>query len=294
MAEIKKKIDELESGIGALENQYASRRFSWDADSDAGYQDYLQLMRNSGKQAMQDTVGKASALTGGYANSYAVNAGQQAYNDFAKQGADAALNFRQMARDTFDAENQSILSRLNLLKEQKNDIWNDAALRAGFGDYSGYVENLGMNENTVKAAYSGIAAPTEAQIAFAKQRYAEGGDAAVDAYIASLEGVDTDAIITALEADDATYGEDGAKLRSAPGVLKSRMRRSSKGGRNWGGSNTLNNNAEFTLDEGTEQAVTHTVKEWFDVLTDPEGDYKWTEADAKKFLLDLQNSYSGG
>jgi hypothetical protein len=37
---------------------------------------------NSGKSAMQDTIGQASALTGGYGSTYATSAGNQAYNAF--------------------------------------------------------------------------------------------------------------------------------------------------------------------------------------------------------------------
>ena len=62
MAEEKKKIERLNDGIGALEDQYATRTFSYDPEADKGYQDYVAMMQQNGKKAMQDTVGKASAF----------------------------------------------------------------------------------------------------------------------------------------------------------------------------------------------------------------------------------------
>ena len=55
-----------------------SKEFSYDPNNDPLYQQYKQSYLNAGKKAMEDTVGNASALTGGYANSYAVTAGASA------------------------------------------------------------------------------------------------------------------------------------------------------------------------------------------------------------------------
>ena len=130
MAEEKKKIDLLDEEIKKTQNEYMGRSFSYDSKSDAGYREYTRLMRENGKRAMEDTVGKASALTGGYANSYAVTAGQQVYDDYAKKAADAQATYRQLAREEYDAQNQDILNRLAMLNEKKSGLWDDAALRA--------------------------------------------------------------------------------------------------------------------------------------------------------------------
>lgn len=56
--------------------------FSYDYANDPSYKALYQVAVNNGQKAMKDTIGKATALTGGYMNSYAQTAGQGAYNDY--------------------------------------------------------------------------------------------------------------------------------------------------------------------------------------------------------------------
>jgi len=53
--------------------------FQYDPVSDPMYQSYRDRMVSEGGRAMRDTVGQASALTGGYGSSYAERVGQQQY-----------------------------------------------------------------------------------------------------------------------------------------------------------------------------------------------------------------------
>ena len=46
------------------------------------YRQYESAYRRGGKQAMEDTMANAAALTGGYGNSYASTAGNQAYQSY--------------------------------------------------------------------------------------------------------------------------------------------------------------------------------------------------------------------
>lgn len=228
MAKEKKKGQQLDEDIDRLQSEYAERQanapsvsvqpFSYDAESDKGYQEYVRLMQEQGKKAMEDTVGKASALTGGYGNSYAAAVGQQVYNDYAKQAADAKATYRQMAREdwdterlakeaeraNFDAQNQDILNRLAMMKEQKQDLWDGAALKAGFGDYSGYVDDLGIYKTVddAKAALATYREPTSEEMEFAKTLYVTYGELAYDQYLQQLDGVNTDAIREVIDNDE--------------------------------------------------------------------------------------------
>ncbi len=259
MAE-KNKLQQLDEEIEKTQNEYASRSFSYDPDSDEGYQEYARLVRENGKKAMEDTVGKASALTGGYANSYAVTAGQQVYGDYAAQAAAAQGTYRQMAKDEYDAKNQEILTRLNMLTQQKTDLWNDAALGAQYGDYSKYVDmGIFENQDTAKAALG--ATPSESQIAYAKDIFAKQGMKGLDSYIASLDVGNADSLI-----GDALDGF--AELFEV----------TDDGGKNFGGG--LNNNAKLTFD-GKE----YSVKKWHRILQD---EYGFTADEAYQFLLEVQ------
>lgn len=69
--------------LDKTKNDYInSASFSYDLNSDPLYQQYKDSYLKEGKRAMEDTVGNASSLTGGYANSYAVSAGNAAYNEY--------------------------------------------------------------------------------------------------------------------------------------------------------------------------------------------------------------------
>ena len=56
--------------------------FHYDPDADGVYQAYAARYLRAGKNAMEDTLGRASALTGGYGSTYAEGAAQQAYDAY--------------------------------------------------------------------------------------------------------------------------------------------------------------------------------------------------------------------
>ncbi|MBR6050762.1 MAG: hypothetical protein IKP68_06110, partial [Clostridia bacterium] len=69
-----------------LENSLLNRpKFSYDVDGDSLYQMYKDKYIKGAKLAMQDTMGQAAALTGGYGNSYAATVGNQAYQSYLGQ-----------------------------------------------------------------------------------------------------------------------------------------------------------------------------------------------------------------
>lgn len=71
--------DQIDSLLGQITDR---KPFQYDFASDALYQQYADNYQRMGKLAMQDTMGQAAALTGGYGNTYATTAGQQMYNQY--------------------------------------------------------------------------------------------------------------------------------------------------------------------------------------------------------------------
>lgn len=59
--------------------------FKYDLNSDMLYQNMADQYQQMGRQAMMDATGNASAMTGGYGNSYAATAGNQAYQQYLTQ-----------------------------------------------------------------------------------------------------------------------------------------------------------------------------------------------------------------
>ena len=69
--------DRIEAALTDIMNR---EDFSYDPTADPVYGHYRDRYIRDGERAMRDTVGNAAGLTGGYGNSYAVTAGQGAYN----------------------------------------------------------------------------------------------------------------------------------------------------------------------------------------------------------------------
>ncbi len=102
--------------INGLMNQIQNREdFSYDMNTDTMFQQYLSSMTNAGKQAMQDTMGQASALSGGYGSTYAQSVGNQTYNAYLQEAMGVLPEYYQMALDAYNAEGQEMYNQLGML-----------------------------------------------------------------------------------------------------------------------------------------------------------------------------------
>ena len=90
-------------------------KFSYDVNGDALYQQYKDLYTNQGKQAMMDTMGQASAMTGGYGNSYAQTVGQQTYQGYLQQLNDKVPELYQLALDQYNQEGQKLYDQASVM-----------------------------------------------------------------------------------------------------------------------------------------------------------------------------------
>ena len=109
-------------------------KFSYNADSDKLFSQYRDSYTASGKKAMEDTVGNASLLTGGYANSYTVTAGQQAYNEYMSKLSDKIPELEQRAYERYRDDEDSAYRRLSTLMELENTDY--GRYRDEVGDYN--------------------------------------------------------------------------------------------------------------------------------------------------------------
>jgi hypothetical protein len=79
---------------------------------------------NSGKQAMQDTIGQASALTGGYGSTYATTAGNQAYNAFIEDAYDNLPQYYEMALQAYQMEGEEMYRQFGMVSELDDKEFN--------------------------------------------------------------------------------------------------------------------------------------------------------------------------
>jgi hypothetical protein len=117
--------------------------FEYDMNADKLYQQYKDAYTNQGKMAMEDTVGQASALTGGYGNSYAVTAGNQAYMGYMKELDNIAPSLYQAAMDRYVAEGDALNDKYDALAKLLGESTEDPEGFLGEDDiFTSYAEKL--------------------------------------------------------------------------------------------------------------------------------------------------------
>lgn len=107
-----------ESMKDAMQKVLNRDKFRYDLNGDALYQQYKDRYIQQGKQAMMDTMGQASALTGGYGNSYAQQAGQQTYQGYLQGLNDKVPELYRLALDRYNQEGTDLLNKYGLISDQ--------------------------------------------------------------------------------------------------------------------------------------------------------------------------------
>lgn len=116
-------------------NQWMNRGpFQYDMNADAMYQQYKDQYMRQGRLAMQDTIGRASTLTGGYGNSYATAAGQQQYNEYLAGLNDKALELSQMAYQRYQDEGDKLKDAYGMLYGRERDAVADEQWQKQFDE----------------------------------------------------------------------------------------------------------------------------------------------------------------
>lgn len=92
--------------------------FSYDLNGDALYRQYAHRYAAQGRMAMEDTQGRAAALTGGYGNSYGQTAAQQTYQGYLQQSGDLIPELYRLALSKYQAEGDALEQQYRLAASQ--------------------------------------------------------------------------------------------------------------------------------------------------------------------------------
>lgn len=98
-------------------------KFSYDFNGDAFYQQFKDKFTQQARMASEDAVARASAMTGGYGNSYAATAGAQAFNEQMGQLNDVIPELYQMAYDRYAREGQDLKDAYSLLAAREAEAY---------------------------------------------------------------------------------------------------------------------------------------------------------------------------
>ena len=186
-------LAQLESGrtsytdqISSLIDQIMNRdAFSYNPDDDMLFQTALASAMDSGKIAMQDTMGQAAALTGGYGSTYATAAANGAYNQYIQDAYAQLPEYYQMAMEAYNLEGDQMLSNLGVLTdadareyERMYNAWSanyQTAADMYSRDFNEWSADVAQAQNAVGIQYDAAVQRNNQQIsAFnAAQEYAE-------------------------------------------------------------------------------------------------------------------------
>ena len=107
-----------------LYNRIANRKpFSYDIGTDPVYQQYREQYQRQGRLAMQDTMGQAAALTGGYGSTYGEQVGQQAYNAYLQNLNDIVPDLYNAAYNRYRDEGTDLYNQYGLLSDRENKAY---------------------------------------------------------------------------------------------------------------------------------------------------------------------------
>lgn len=104
---------------GIMDKINNREKFRYDLNGDALYQQYKNQYIHGGNLAMRDTMGQAAALTGGYGNSYAQQAGQQAYNGYLNGLNDKIPDLYNMALSRYQMEGNDLKDQYSMLASRE-------------------------------------------------------------------------------------------------------------------------------------------------------------------------------
>ncbi len=158
---------QITSALNGILNR---EKFNYNMSADPLYQQYKDRYVKQGKLAMQDTVGQASALTGGYSNSWAQTAGSQAYQSYLEGLNDVVPEFYAIAADRYDKEGAELLNRYSVLAD---------AEATDYGKYRDTVADYQSERDYLSGRY-------DSERDFDYGKYSDDRELAYDAYNTQL------------------------------------------------------------------------------------------------------------
>ena len=126
--ELLAKGDAAQQQANDLLAQYDARGpFSYNAATDPLFQSVKDQYVHQGQRAMQDTMGQAAGLTGGYGSSYAQNVGQQAYDEYLQRLNDIVPDLYAQERSAYAQEGEDLYNQMAAARGFASDAYNQWA-----------------------------------------------------------------------------------------------------------------------------------------------------------------------
>lgn len=160
---------QLDDIYGKIMNR---EKFTYDMNSDVLYQQYKDQYMRQGKQAMEDTMGQAASMTGGYNNSYAQTAGQQSYQGYLQQLNDKVPELYNMAYERYKDEGDWMSKQYDLTKGRYDTDWDQWRANRQYWNDEYWKEKNAIMEtisNTVSSNWSNTVSNTNSNTVSGKR-----------------------------------------------------------------------------------------------------------------------------
>lgn len=171
--------DELTSLYDQIRNR---KKFSYDMGTDPLYQQYREQYQRLGRLAMQDTMGQAAALTGGYGSTYGEQVGQQAYNAYLQNLNDIVPQLQQQAYQRYQDEGTDLYNQYSLVKGRED---------TDYGRYRDTVSDYYSDLSDARSAYNSERSLDQSQWATMLDYWAQKANNENAAYLQALAAEQT-------------------------------------------------------------------------------------------------------
>lgn len=121
----------------------SNKSFTYDLNGDALYQQYRDRYLQNAKRSMQDTMGQAASLTGGYGSTYGQAVGQQAYDETMRGLTDMIPQLEQNAYGKWKDQ--------QALTQQQYSNLSSAIMNTGYVPSDDELEAAGMSKEQAEA-----------------------------------------------------------------------------------------------------------------------------------------------
>lgn len=264
-------------------------KFTYDLNGDALYKQYKDQYTNQGKMAMMDTMGQASAMTGGYGNSYAQNVGQQAYHGYLQLLNDKIPELYNLALSKYQMDGDDLARQYSMLGTQENQDY--SRYRDNVSDYNtelSRLQNAYDNERSFDYGQFIDGRNYQYQVNSDKQKLAQ---AQVD-YLISIGGKVSDELLAAAGYDPSYLSSinDVRAAQEAAAAAASQYHGSVTKNADAGGDKLTYSDVRQTAGELRRNGAS--VKEIYQYIEDTvnSGGYKPT-ADIQQDMKDLKHNY---
>ena len=126
------------------------------------YRQYREQYRSAGRLAMENTMGAAASLTGGYGSSYSQQAGQQSYNVYLQKLNEVVPELYAQARSQYDREGSALserYARISSREKSDYDRYRDRVsdYYAELSDARGAYQSEAQRSETLALQYAKLA-----------------------------------------------------------------------------------------------------------------------------------------